>query len=69
VDAGLDAARQTADKDKQKAAYIAMQHALNDDPAGFFAYSVNYACAYRKSVQNVKTHPMMWFDLRYATKT
>lgn len=69
VDAGLDAARQTADADKQKTAYLAMQHALNDDPAGFFAYSVNYACAYRKSVQNVKTHPMMWFDLRYATKT
>jgi peptide/nickel transport system substrate-binding protein len=68
VDAGLDAARQTADKDQQKAAYVAMQHALNDDPPGFFAYSVNYACAYRKSMQNVKTHPMMWFDLRYATK-
>ncbi|MFI5013251.1 MAG: ABC transporter substrate-binding protein [Hyphomicrobiales bacterium] len=68
VDASLEAARQTADPEKQKAAYIAMQHALNDDPAGFFAYSVNYACAYRKSVQNVKTHPMMWFDLRYATK-
>jgi peptide/nickel transport system substrate-binding protein len=68
VDAALDAARQTADLDKQKTAYVAMQHALNDDPAGFFAYSVNYACAYRKSVQNVKTHPMLLFDLRHATK-
>jgi peptide/nickel transport system substrate-binding protein len=68
VDAALDAARQTADNGKQKVAYVAMQHALNDDPAGFFAYSVNYACAYRKSVQNVKTHPMMWIDLRYATR-
>ena len=69
VDAALDAARQTADDAKQKAAYVAMQQALNDDPAGFFAYSVNYACAYRKSVRNVKTHPLMWIDLRYATKT
>lgn len=68
VDAALDAARQTGDVEKQKAAYIAMQDALNDDPAGFFAYSVNYACAYRKAVQNVKTHPMLLFDLRHATK-
>jgi peptide/nickel transport system substrate-binding protein len=68
VDAALDAARQTGDLEKQKAAYIAMQHALNEDPAGFFAYSVNYACAYRISVQNVKTHPMLLFDLRNATK-
>jgi len=68
VDAALDAARQTGDLEKQKAAYIAVQHALNDDPAGFFAYSVNYACAYRKSVQDVKTHPMLLFDLRYGTK-
>jgi peptide/nickel transport system substrate-binding protein len=68
VDAALDAARQTGDLEKQKTAYISMQHALDEDPAGFFAYSVNYACAYRKSVQNVKTHPMLLFDLRYATK-
>ena len=67
VDQALDAARQTGDKQKQKADYVAMQQALNDDPCGFFAYSVNYACAYRKSVQNVETHPMQWFDLRHAT--
>jgi peptide/nickel transport system substrate-binding protein len=68
VDAALDAARQTADTAKQTQAYVAMQHALNEDPAGFFAYSVNYACAYRKAVEGVKTHPMMWFDLSHATK-
>ena len=67
VDQALDAARQTGDKEKQKADYVAMQQALNDDPCGFFAYSVNYACAYRKSVRNVETHPMQWFDLRHAT--
>lgn len=67
VDQALDAARQTGDKQKQKADYIAMQQALNDEPCGFFAYSVNYACAYRKSVQNVETHPMQWFDLSHAT--
>lgn len=67
VDQALDAARQTGDKQKQTADYVAMQQALNDDPCGFFAYSVNYACAYRKSVQNVETHPMQWFDLSHAT--
>ena len=67
VDKALDAARLTGDPAKQKVNYVAMQHELNDDPAGLFAYAVNFACAYRKDVQNVKTHPMRWFDLREAT--
>ena len=67
VDAALSAARLSGDPAVQKAQYIAMQKALNDDPAIFFAYSTNFACAYRASVQNVKTHPMRWFDLRYGT--
>jgi len=67
VDKALDAARLTGDPEKQKVNYVAMQHELNDDPAGLFAYAVNFACAYRKDVQNVKTHPMRWFDLREAT--
>ena len=37
------------------------------NPASFIAYAVNFACAYRKSVAGVKTHPMRWFDLRTAT--
>ncbi len=40
--------------------------ALNANPAGFFAYAVNFACAYRKSVTGITTHPMRWFDLRTA---
>ena len=67
VDKALDAARETGDKQKQVTDYVAMQEALNADPCGFFAYSVNYACAYRKWVKNVKTNPMRWFDLRHAT--
>jgi len=51
----------------QKKNYGDVQAALVANPASFFAYSVNYACAYRKSVGGVKTHPMKWFDLRYAT--
>ena len=68
VDTSLDAARLTADLDAQKKAYVAFQTALVDDPASFFAYAVNFACAYRKGV-NVQTHPMRWFDLRHATMT
>lgn len=64
VDRALDAARLTGDPAKQKVEYLAMQRALAADPPGFIAYSVNFACAYRASVQNVKTHPMRWFDLR-----
>ncbi|MBV9786103.1 MAG: ABC transporter substrate-binding protein [Acidisphaera sp.] len=69
VDKALEAARLTGDVAQQKTQYIAMQHALNDDPCGFFAYAVNFACAYRSAVQNVQTHPMRWFDLRHATIT
>jgi peptide/nickel transport system substrate-binding protein len=68
VDTSLDAARLTADLDAQKKDYVAFQTALVDDPASFFAYAVNFACAYRKGV-NVQTHPMRWFDLRHATMT
>lgn len=66
VDKALDAARLSGDVAVQKAQYIAMQTALNANPAGFFAYAVNFACAYRKSVTGVTTHPMRWFDLRTA---
>ncbi len=66
VDKPLDAARLTADLDVQKKQYIEFQTALVENPASFFAYAVNYACAYRKGV-NVQTHPMRWFDLRNAT--
>jgi peptide/nickel transport system substrate-binding protein len=67
VDKVLDAARLTGDTEKQKVQYLAMQHAMNDDPPGFIAYAVNFACAYRKAVTGVQTHPMRWFDLRNAT--
>jgi peptide/nickel transport system substrate-binding protein len=67
VDRALDAARLSADPAVQKKNYVDMQKALVANPASFFAYAVNYACAYRKSVGGVKTHPMRWFDLRTAT--
>jgi peptide/nickel transport system substrate-binding protein len=67
VDRALDAARLTGDPAKQKVQYVAMQHGVYDDPPGLFAYAVNFACAYGKTVQNVQTHPMRWFDLTHAT--
>jgi peptide/nickel transport system substrate-binding protein len=35
-----------------------------ENPPAFFAYAVNFACAYRAAVRDVATHPMRWFDLR-----
>ncbi len=67
VDAALSAARLSGDPAVQKTQYIVMQQALNDDPAIFFAYSTNFACAYRVGVRDVKTHPSRWFDLRHGT--
>jgi len=67
VDEALAAARLSGDAAEQKRRYVDMQAALAADPAGFFAYSVNFACAYRRAVSGVKTHPMRWFDLRGAS--
>lgn len=69
VDRALDAARLSADEAVQKKTYVDFQTALIADPASFFAYAVNFACAYRKNVQGVTTHPLRWFDLRTATLT
>ncbi len=66
VDKPLDAARLAVTIDEQKRRYVEFQSALVADPASFFAYAVNFACAYRKGV-NVQTHPLRWFDLRTAT--
>jgi peptide/nickel transport system substrate-binding protein len=66
VDKALEAGRLSGDAAVQKASYIAMQEALAATPASFFAYAVNFACAYRQSVKGVSTHPMRWFDLRNA---
>jgi peptide/nickel transport system substrate-binding protein len=69
VDAALDAGRRSGDPAVQKNHYVAMQKAMVANPPGFFAYAMNFACAYRKSVSGIKTHPMRWFDLRATTVT
>ena len=66
VDKPLDAARLAADPGVQKQQYLEFQSALVANPASFFAYAVNFACAYRGGV-DVRTHPLRWFDLRHAT--
>lgn len=63
----LDRARRSSDTAEQKQLYTAFQHELVADPPGFFAYSLNFACAYRAAVKGVRTHPNRWFDLRSAT--
>lgn len=66
MDAALDAARLTGDLAQQKIHYQEMQKILAETPAGFFAYTMNFACAYRSVVRDAPTHPMRWFDLRRA---
>ena len=69
VDNALDAGRRSGDPTVQKSQYVAMQKAMVASPPGFFAYAMNFACAYRESVAGIKTHPMRWFDLRATTMT
>lgn len=64
VDAALEAARLTGDPARQKPHYIAVQRAMFENPPGYIAYAVNFACGYRSTVRDVATHPMRWFDLR-----
>jgi peptide/nickel transport system substrate-binding protein len=67
VDQALEAGRRAGDPAVQKSNYVAMQAAMVANPPGYFAYAMNFACAYRKSVAGIKTHPMRWFDLRATT--
>jgi peptide/nickel transport system substrate-binding protein len=62
VDRALEAARLTGDPAKDH--YLTMQRVMAENPPGYIAYAVNFACAYRSAVRDVKTHPMRWFDLR-----
>ncbi|MCZ7564747.1 MAG: hypothetical protein M5U08_13985 [Burkholderiales bacterium] len=64
VDRALDAARLDRRSREAEGALLEMQRAMAEDPPGYIAYSVNFACAYRAAVQGVETHPMRWFDLR-----
>jgi peptide/nickel transport system substrate-binding protein len=67
VDKALETARSSGNPAAQKSDYVAMQTEMVANPPGFFAYCMNFACAYRSSVANIKTHPMRWFDLRTTT--
>lgn len=67
VDRALEAARLTGNPATQKEHYLTMQRVMAENPPGYIAYAVNFACAYRSSVRDVKTHPMRWFDLRHGS--
>ena len=67
VDHALEAARRAGDPAVQKINYVTMQKAMVANPPGYFAYCMNFACAFRSSIVGIKTHPMRWFDLRATT--
>lgn len=63
VDAVLDEARRTADPEKQRDLYRQFQQYLVEDVPGVIAYVSNVATAYRSTVKNYKTNPLLWLDL------
>lgn len=67
VDKTLEAARKAIDPTQQREHYVQLQRLLFDNPPGFFAYAVNFGCAYRSALKGVTAHPMRWFDLRNAS--
>ena len=67
VDEILSKARREPDLGRQRELYVAFQHELHADPASFIPYNKSFTCGYRASVQGLKTHPMLWFDLRRAS--
>jgi hypothetical protein len=37
---------------------------VESDPPSVIPYNVNHIDGYRKEVKNLRSSPMMWFDLR-----
>jgi len=65
IDAVLDAARQAPSIEEQKKAYMYFQKlVVESDPPSIIPYNVNHIDGYRKEVKNLRSSPMMWFDLR-----
>jgi peptide/nickel transport system substrate-binding protein len=67
MDTALEAARRAPAGPEQLGHYHKVQEILTETPAGFFAYSLNFGCAYRAELKGVVGHPMRWFDLRSAS--
>jgi peptide/nickel transport system substrate-binding protein len=69
VDKVLDAARRTADPDKQAKLFGEFQGMLVDDSPGSVMFVQNLVCAFSNKVQNVVVSPLMLLDFSKAALT
>lgn len=67
VDKVLDEARAATTDEARARLYKEFQILVVDKPAGIIPYVLNHINAYRKSVKNFQSSPMMWLDLRQTT--
>jgi peptide/nickel transport system substrate-binding protein len=67
VDRVLDAARTAKTDEERKKLYQEFQTLVIETPAGVIPYVLNHINAYRKSVKDFQSSPMMWLDLRETT--
>lgn len=64
VDALLDTARTTNDEDKRRALFQAFQKVVDETVPGTIAYSALHANGLRREVQNFRSTPMQWLELK-----
>ena len=64
MDRVLESARAAASFEDQAQLYKEMQVIALDDPPGVIPYVINHVNAYRKTVKDFHSSPMMWLDLR-----
>lgn len=64
VDEILDQARATNDETKRKALFERFQVAVDETVPGIFAYNAAHVNGVRREVQNFKSTPMQWLELK-----
>lgn len=67
MDKVLEAARAARTDEERAALYKEFQRIAVEHPAGVIPYVMNHTNAFRPSVKNFHSHPMMWLDLRNVT--
>lgn len=67
MDKVLEAARAAKSDEERASLYKEFQKIAVEQPAGIIPYVMNHTNAYRPSVKNFQSHPMMFLDLRNVT--
>jgi peptide/nickel transport system substrate-binding protein len=67
MDKVLEAARAAKSDEERASLYKEFQKIAVEQPAGIIPYVMNHTNAYRPSVKNFHSHPMMFLDLRNVT--